>query len=274
MASPSKKGLRCGKRIGGCSGLLLEDDPRGLGVRCSKKNCRAFHPLEVLLSQAVEQKLLGPEQLARIRNVTLEERGNPLIKEPERKTEENMTTAQQETRGNDVRFENDADSEEKAKKVLQAFLVTLETFRGVCSSEEEIKRVEDTINCSRCFSGFLPLLYATGVPISVETLNPSNLFQDFVVAIKFWTDAKERGGEYVTIQMRFSDRYCIVIFQDRESKDKSSYVKARFFLSHVRSFALEEIRVHSLPRRYTIHIHCENGNLDIAIGSNYKSITL
>jgi hypothetical protein len=86
---PSKEGLRCGIKeqelppwvtVDECSGLLLEHNhEQGLGIRCGKKSrtegvwfdkrgkCGEFYPLEVLLSQAVEQNLLSPEQLEKIR---------------------------------------------------------------------------------------------------------------------------------------------------------------------------------------------------------------
>ena len=100
MASPSehetKEGLRCfGRYLGSgytavCRGLVLEKDTeQGLGVRCNKKGrakkgmfsrdrdtskCNGFHPLEVLISQAMEQELLDPEQLERIRIAVSEEK--------------------------------------------------------------------------------------------------------------------------------------------------------------------------------------------------------
>lgn len=72
MASPSRKnGLRCGailsegRRSGrGCQALLLEKGPElGLGVRCRRRECRAFHPLSVLLREAVEQGFLTEEEV-------------------------------------------------------------------------------------------------------------------------------------------------------------------------------------------------------------------
>ncbi|MFY9457853.1 MAG: hypothetical protein WAP23_02905 [Candidatus Spechtbacterales bacterium] len=110
MASPSehKEGLRCGwRKLGSlgrggpfyyeftphfheCEGLLLEQDSeQGLGVRCYKKGCRKFHPLEVLLSQAMEQGLLSPEQREAIRRAIAEEDKEKL----ENRSEEEMTTA-------------------------------------------------------------------------------------------------------------------------------------------------------------------------------------
>lgn len=103
MASPSKEGLRCDadrdvnisrliaprrvseilnnpapsgvNRVEECGGLVLERDPgQGLGTRCYKKDCKKFHPLEVLLSQAVEQNLLGPEQRKKILKAFCEEK--------------------------------------------------------------------------------------------------------------------------------------------------------------------------------------------------------
>lgn len=92
-SSEHKEGLRCDRLntvyspwssptdgYSCCEGLILEDDPElGLGIRCVRKSrleegillkkvkCDKFYPLEVLLSQAVEQELLKPEQLERIR---------------------------------------------------------------------------------------------------------------------------------------------------------------------------------------------------------------
>lgn len=109
MASPSgrskKTGLRCGSlkllksdpdpqkaEWGRCSGLILEeelvfDSKSGLGLRCWKKDCRRFHPLEVLLSQAAEQNLLSPEQLEKIRIAA------SIQGKSENQLEEKMTTA-------------------------------------------------------------------------------------------------------------------------------------------------------------------------------------
>lgn len=115
MASPSgKEGLRCNaphvvdvsriippwkigevlnnpapggvNRVEECGGLILEQDAQeGLGVRCWKKDCRKFHPLEVLISRAVEEGLLNPKQREAIRRAVSEE--------SERQPEEEMTTA-------------------------------------------------------------------------------------------------------------------------------------------------------------------------------------
>jgi len=126
MASPSdhqtKEGLRCSKKkvvrvkkspearfpgpavgIAECGGLVLEQDPeRGLGSRCFKKDCREFHPLEVLLGQAIAQNFLSPEQLDVVRKVVNEEKSEdqpvypePVYPEQSRRAEgeEEMTTA-------------------------------------------------------------------------------------------------------------------------------------------------------------------------------------
>ena len=97
MASPSehKEGLRCGRSeqryppwgtVTECPGLILEHDSiLGLGTRCSKKNCRAFHPLEVSLRRAVERGLVDSRQRKAIRRVVPEDSENP--------GEQEMTTA-------------------------------------------------------------------------------------------------------------------------------------------------------------------------------------
>ena len=85
MASSSKKGLRCDasrvvgvNRVKECGGLILEQDQKqGLGVRCYKKDCSEFHPLEVSLSRAVEENLLSPDQRDKIRKGVSEGVENP-----------------------------------------------------------------------------------------------------------------------------------------------------------------------------------------------------
>lgn len=110
---PRKEGLRCDNRkqvklpekffsldlrdmgmieIQDCLSLLLERHPEyGLGLRCDKKDCQEFHPLDVLLSRAVEEELLGPDQLERIQNAVSASQNSEQVHPELAEREEEMT---------------------------------------------------------------------------------------------------------------------------------------------------------------------------------------
>ncbi|MFY9458033.1 MAG: hypothetical protein WAP23_03905, partial [Candidatus Spechtbacterales bacterium] len=169
MASPSehKEGLRCGRKEQGyppwgtvdeCLGLILERDPEhGLGVRCIKKSrteagvwrdkkekCGSFHPLEVLLSQAVEQNLLNPKQREAIRKVVSEK--------SERQKEEEIMV--------DVRKKSE--DPEKIKKLVRAFIATIEARSEFVEEETQNQELASQILFANNFAAFLDLVLAKG----------------------------------------------------------------------------------------------------------------
>lgn len=84
-------------RVEECGSLVLEQDRKqGLGMRCYKRGCRKFHPLEVSLRRAAEQNLLSSGQLEAIRKIVNEEKS-------ELHGEAEMTTRDAEMQATDLR---------------------------------------------------------------------------------------------------------------------------------------------------------------------------
>lgn len=168
MASPSKEGLRCGRgeqkyppwgTVDVCPGLLLEyDSNQGLGVRCSKKSrmeasawldkkakCGEFHPLEVLLGQAVEQNLLSPEQRERIRRAVAEN--------TREKTQE--------------KFETKNYSSETAVKVVEALIIALETKQKLIEKKDQARELRKQSLFAQMFRFFFYDLSAACLEVKI-----------------------------------------------------------------------------------------------------------
>lgn len=175
MASPSghKEGLRCSNKkmvsvkkspearflgpattFAECGGLVLEQDPEhGLGVRCYKKSCREFHPLEVLLSQAVEEGLLNPEQRDGIRRAVAES--------PQEKTKTRPEEAMATPRAEKIH------SAEKAVEVLGAFIIALEAKQELIEEKGQARELRKQSLFAQTFHFFFYDLSASGLEIKI-----------------------------------------------------------------------------------------------------------